>query len=224
MSAFSRQLMVSLTCMILSVGAEAQSADVTGRFLSSIKGKCVSFPYELKSTSPKRPSSLVTGSVKLQGTCYILTFGESSLYCDGVTEWLLDNEDKELEIVQASGEDVCDINVGSIMNPASIVGHLDRYFEKKSESVVTEGGQRLVRVDFVPIHLSGGALSISSLSVWLKDVESGPVIVRSVFQGNNGSRYEFSIPSMKKSAMLPLSVFRFDEKSLGKEWEICDLR
>lgn len=224
MITFARHIAVSAAVLFLSVGAVAQSAGISGRFLSSIQGKCVSFPYRLKVMSPRRSDVSVSGTVKFQGNCYILTFGESKMYCDGKTEWLLDEGSKELQITEALDEDVDNINEGSIMNPVSIVGHLDRYFKVKSESVVTEGGKALVRVNFVPIYLNSRALAISSLSVWFKDGGPGPVIVKSLFQCADGTRYEFSIPSMTRSATIPLQTFKFDEKTLGREWEVTDLR
>lgn len=210
--------------ILLTVNAAAQP--IWSRFLSSISGRCVSFPYEMTGRSSKHPAELVSvcGTVKFQGRCYILTFGESKMYCDGKTEWLLDEDSKELQITDAFDEDVDNINEGSLMNPASIVGHLDRYFLEKSVSSVTENGKALVRVEFVPKHQSGSVFAISSLTIWFKDGSPRPVIVRGLFQCANGTRYDFTIPSMTVSAPAPPQTFWFDEKSLGPGWVVSDMR
>ena len=106
------------------------------------------------------------------------------------------------------------------MDPALIIGELDKHFKVGTSVRVTESGKSLDKVELVPLT---GKLGIASLTVWFTTADI-PLIFKASVKANDGLVTEFAIPSMTFSSLKPISDFRFAERKSDSSWVVTDLR
>ena len=174
------------------------------RFVSSLTGKCLEFPYTC-AFSGSKGSYTMSGDVKLQGDSYVISAANYNIYCDGHSLWEQDEDNMEVVISPAeiaSGDNAA-------VNPVSLLKSFDTQYDAKSVSQVVEGGK---------------SLQIASMTCWFSEKTASPIIVKAVIKFADGSVSNFSFPSMKLTGKLPAQTFRLDENSLKSDWIVTDTR
>lgn len=218
-----RHIIISLALFIAG-GSVSYAQSVWQRFSDAVSVYDVSFAYSFSMKS----KAVITGAgtADVQGNMFAVSGNGLEIFCDGVSRWTVDKSAEEVVIESVEG----DMSASVSGNPALLVIALDKYFDAKSSSGLTENGRKQVKVNFVPrndmsLGLVSGmkSSSLSSLSVWFSD-ESRPVIVKATAQMKDGSDIDFKISSMKFSEKKPVSFFRFNDSLLSSSWVITDLR
>ncbi|MGM9742410.1 MAG: outer membrane lipoprotein carrier protein LolA [Candidatus Cryptobacteroides sp.] len=201
--------LISVLSLFACLQAEGQ--DIIKRFSEAVASHCVEVAYSYDAVSGVAVSG--TGTLRLQGSSFLMKGDGLEIWCDGVTRWTLDREAGEM-VVESVEDNVAGV---AAADPAVILTSLDTHFTIGSVTKVSGG---LTKVDFNP---ESGVLGISSLSVWLADGEA-PVLSRAVMVLGDGTRTELSFSSMKYLAKVSPEEFSFDMKTAGKSWVITDLR
>lgn len=212
LDAMFRKIAVVLAAAAVTANASAQTA--VQKFAASMSGKCVKFHYSFV-TASKVPVK-GEGDARVQGNSFVTTFGGVSIYCDGVTRWTADNEAREVIVEPVNDGSGLSVSI----DPAVIVGDVDRHFRVTSSVRVSEGGMALEKVSLLPLDSSMG---ISGMTIWFT-ASSAPVPVKASVKAKDGTVTDFTIPSMAFSAEMPMSSFRFGDKSGDASWVVTDLR
>ena len=71
---------------VLTGFVNAGAQPVWMRFVSSLTGKCLEFPYTC-AFSGSKGSYTMSGDVKLQGDSYVISAANYNIYCDGHSLW-----------------------------------------------------------------------------------------------------------------------------------------
>ena len=172
---------MAMAALAVAFNVSAQTA--VQRFSAAVSGKCVKFPYSFvtKSQVPVKG----TGEVTVQGNAFVTAFGNIEIYCDGVTRWTADEDSRELVIESVDNGSGMAVS----MDPALIIGELDKHFKIGTSVRVTESGKSLDKVELVPLT---GKLGISSLTVWFTTADI-PLIFKASVKANDGLVTEFAI-------------------------------
>lgn len=205
--------------LVLTGFVNAGAQPVWTRFVSSLTGKCLEFPYTC-AFSGSKGSYTMSGDVKLQGDSYVISAANYNIYCDGHSLWEQDEDNMEVVISPAeiaSGDNAA-------VNPVSLLKSFDTQYDAKSVSQVVEGGKSLVKVVFVPKSATKSVLQIASMTCWFSEKTASPIFVKAVIKFADGSVSNFSFPSMKLTEKLPVRTFRLDENSLKSDWIVTDTR
>lgn len=182
----------------MPVAAFSQTQDAYKAFCAKLSASRTSFSYTYK-VEGKLPLT-GSGSVVLQGNSFVLKGDGLDVFCDSHTRWTVDRSAKEAYAEPADSD--------YSANPALLVGSLDKNFKIASASPLT----------LVPAASGTGIKSVV-LSF------SGQKLTQLRLTSSDGTSTTILISALNHSPeSSDLSVFSFDEKTLGKEYVITDLR
>lgn len=201
-----------ISVLVLLVSVQAGGQDIMKRFSDAVASRCVDVTYSYNAISGVEVSG--SGTLRLQGSSFLMKGDGLEIWCDGETRWTLDREAGEM-VVESVGDNVAGV---AAADPAVILSSLDTHFTIDSVTKVSGG---CTKVDFNP---ESGVLGISTLSVWLAEGEEAPVLARAVMVLGDGTKTELSFSSMKYSTRVSPEEFSFDMKTAGTNWVITDLR
>lgn len=186
----------------VSVAAFAQG-DSLDKLLAAISEESASFDYSFASSGQVKMTG--SGKVKVQNKSYYLSGNGLEIWSDGESIWTLDRSAKEMII-----ESTADSGVG-VANPAQFLSVADEAFNRQ---LVTSS-----MVVLVPKDRS----EIKQIKLYMNE-SARPVLTKVSVTVTDGTVTDFTIKNMKYSKKESNDTFKFDEKTLSKDYLVTDLR
>jgi outer membrane lipoprotein carrier protein len=185
--------------------------DAVSAKFKTFKSITAKFNLKIENAAGKQEGSK-SGTVNMKGTKYRINVTGQDMYCDGNNTWTYDKSSNEVQITKFE-------NSTSTVTPQKMFTNFyDKDFLYKLNGNVKEGQKMVQEVELTPfdkskpffkvlLHIDKATKTITSTKVFEK----------------NGNRYTYTVTNMKTNAVLPDSMFVFDEKKYPKV-EIVDLR
>ena len=205
--------LTALSVALLSVWQvlSAQVSDVYAAFVGNISDARLCFSYSFTGGFETKVTG--KGEATVQDDCFLLDGNGLRIYCDGKTASTLDPAAKEV-IIESLEEDS-----GNYINPAQLLGTVDKVFRCKSQTPVSYAGHNAVKVILEPRR---NPSEVSRITLYLS--RDGKAAYGLSMSESDGSSTDFFIPSFKILPRGPVSDFRLDTSSLGSGYIITDLR
>jgi outer membrane lipoprotein carrier protein len=185
--------------------------DVVSSKFKTYKSPQAVFSYRVEKAQGK-PRSSKKGTVIMKGNKYKVTMDGMEIYSDGRTTW---NFDRSANEVTVNSVDVS----GNAMTPQKLLTNFyDKDFYYKYNGEKKEGGKAVQEIELTPTDKNK-----SFHKVYLLVNKATSTISSAKFLEKSGSRYVYSITSLKGSASVKDSDFTFD-KSKHPGVEVVDLR
>lgn len=197
---------------VLSAKSKTLSA-----FVDKVSVSLVSFDYSF--TMPTKKAKMTgNGSVKVQGTSFIVDGNGLEIWCDGKTRWTIDRISEEALV-----ESVDDSYDSYATNPALMIASIDNAFREESFGSSKFGG-KVVDASVLTLANKGkGSMDIAGLKLFFKSGTT--ILIGAEVTLNDGSVSEFTITNLKfEGAGKTKESFRFDEKTLDSSYVVTDLR
>jgi len=215
--------MKQIFTFLLSLGISAISLAQTGsqdakKVLDGVSEKFktfktvnASFSYKVENAAGK---NLFTkkGTVWMKGTKYRVSFSGQEIFCDGKTVW---NYDKAANEVTISSLDAS----GSTLSPQKLFTNFyDKDFTYFLKGEKKEGGKTLQEIEMTPTDKSK---AFSKVNVMVD--KTAKTIYSTKVTEKAGSKYSYTVTTMKSNATIADSQFVFDKKKYPGVEEV-DLR
>ena len=187
-------------------------------FVSKVSSSLVSFEYSF-SCQVNGTKMTGEGDVLLQDDCFKVVGNGLDIRCDGKTRWTLDTfaEEAVIEPVDAGSED------GFAVNPALLVSAVDKAFNEISFGTSKFGGVVVDVSVLAPQEKSKSSSDIARLKLYFKkgtQILSGAEVTL-----NDGTVSTFTLKNFRFSDKLKeKDSFRINEKTLGSDYVVTDLR
>ncbi len=186
-------------------------------FVSKVSASLVSFDYSF-SMPTKKATMTGSGSVKVQGTAFVVDGNGLEIWCDGRTRWTIDRISEEALV-----ESVDDSYDSYATNPALMIASIDNAFREESFGNSKFGGKVVEASVLSPVNRGKGSMDISGLKLFFKSGTT--TLVGAEVALNDGSVSNFTITNLKfEDAGKSKESFRFNEKTLDSSYVITDLR
>ena len=197
---------------VLSAKSKTLSA-----FVDKVSVSLVSFDYSF--TMPTKKARMTgNGSVKVQGTSFIVDGNGLEIWCDGKTRWTIDRISEEALV-----ESVDDSYDSYATNPALMIASIDNAFREESFGSSKFGGKVVDASVLTPANKGKGSMDIAGLKLFFKSGTT--ILIGAEVTLNDGSVSEFTITNLKfEGAGKTKESFRFDEKTLDSSYVVTDLR
>lgn len=197
---------------VLSAKSKTLSA-----FVDKVSVSLVSFDYSF--TMPTKKAKMTgNGSVKVQGTSFIVDGNGLEIWCDGKTRWTIDRISEEALV-----ESVDDSYDSYATNPALMIASIDNAFREESFGSSKFGGKVVDASVLTPANKGKGSMDIAGLKLFFKSGTT--ILIGAEVTLNDGSVSEFTITNLKfEGAEKTKESFRFDEKTLDSSYVVTDLR
>lgn len=185
--------------------------DAVSSKFKTYKSPQASFTYKVESAQGKALSTK-KGSVVMKGNKYKVTMDGMEIYSDGKTTWSYDKSANEVTVnsVDASG---------NAMTPQKLLTNFyDKDFYYKYNGEKKNGSSVVQEIELTPTDKNK-----SFHKVYLTVNKATSTISSARFLEKTGSRYVYSITSLKGTATVKDSDFAFD-KSKHPGVEVVDLR
>ena len=186
-------------------------------FVSKVSASLVSFDYSF--TMPSKKAKMTgNGSVKVQGTSFIVDGNGLEIWCDGVTRWTIDRISEEALV-----ESVDESYDSYATNPALMIASIDNAFREVSFGSSKFRGTVVDTSVLSPVHKGKGSMDIAGLKLFFKSGTT--TLTGAEVTLNDGSVSDFTITNLKfVEAGKSKESFRFDEKTLDSSYVVTDLR
>lgn len=186
-------------------------------FVGKVSASLVSFDYSF--TMPTKKARMTgSGSVKVQGTSFIVDGNGLEIWCDGNTRWTIDRVSEEALV-----EAVDDSFDSYATNPALMIASIDNAFQEISFGSSRFGGKAVDASVLSPVRKGRGSMDIAGLKLFFKSGTA--TLVGAEVTLNDGSVSDFTITNLKfEEAGKSKESFRFDEKTLDSSYVVTDLR
>jgi len=170
-----------------------------------------SFSYKVENAAGKNLSTK-KGTVWMKGTKYRVSFSGQEIFCDGKTVW---NYDKAANEVTVSNLDAS----GSTLSPQKLFTNFyDKDFTYFLKGEKKEGGKTLQEIEMTPTDKSKAFSKVNVLvDKTAKTIYSTKVTEKA------GSKYSYTVTTMKSNATIADSQFIFDKAKYPGVEEV-DLR
>ena len=186
--------------------------ELLGKFVAAVSSSSVSFSYSYRIDDGKSEIR-GDGTVKMQGSAYMVSGNGLEVYCDGETRWTVDRESREA-VIESYDPAQPDYTV----NPAVLLMHFDKAFTLQDSSVLDDGS--------VECHLepAGDGVDMRNLTMVLS--ADGSRIIRAGFVTGVRTSAEFDISSFATGPAAPdtADTYSFDVSSLDSSYIVTDLR
>lgn len=169
------------------------------------------FTYKVENASGKALSTK-TGTLLMKGTKYKVSFGGQEIFCDGKTVWNYDKNSNEVTIsnLDASG--------GMITPQKLFTNFYDKDFLYKLNEEKKVSGKTVQEIEMTPTDKSK-----PFHKVYVQVDKAAKTIYSTKVMENGGSRYTYTVSSMKTNVTLADNSFVFN-KSKYPGVEEVDLR
>ena len=185
--------------------------DAVSSKFKTYKSAQASFTYQVENAQGKALSTK-KGTVVMKGNKYKVTMDGMEIYSDGRTTW---NYDKSANEVTVNSVDAS----GTAMTPQKLLTDFyDKDFYYKYNGEKKSGGATVQEIELTPTDKNK-----SFHKVYLLVNKATSTISSAKFLEKTGSRYTYSINSLKPNASAKDSDFTFD-KSKHPGVEVVDLR
>ncbi len=186
-------------------------------FVSKVSVSLVSFDYSF--TMPTKKTKMTgNGSVKVQGTSFIVDGNGLEIWCDGKTRWTIDRVSEEALV-----ESVDDSYDSYATNPALMIASIDNAFREESFGSSKFLGKAADMSVLSPVHKGRGSMDIAGLRLFFKSGTT--TLTGAEVTLNDGSVSNFTITNLKfEEPGKSKESFRFNEKTLDSSYVVTDLR
>lgn len=182
--------------------------DALDRFVGNAQRGRLSFDYSFTSSGDARMTG--SGNAVIQGAAYIIKGNGLEIYSDGRTVASIDRESREVVL------EALDQEGGSYLNPAAIVGSLDRSFKRKSCVKTEYSGKQAYKYVLEPVQTA----DLESVTLYVSP--SGSAVYMMSVADVNGCVTTLFFSNFQ---ILTLADIRIpDLQSLGSDYIITDLR
>lgn len=202
---------------VLSV-AQTKSDPAAKAILDAVSAKFktfttveASFSYKVENAAGKALSSK-TGSIKMKGTKYRVSFSGQEIFCNGTTVWNYDKAANEVTISNL------DASSGMITPQKLFTNFYDKDFLYLLNGEKKVGNKTIQEIEMTPVDKSK-----PFHKVYVQVDKAAKTIYSTKVLENAGNRYSYTVTTMKTNSPLADNVFTFDKKKYPGVEEV-DLR
>jgi outer membrane lipoprotein carrier protein len=185
--------------------------DAVSAKFKSFKTVNATFTYKVENAAGKSLSTK-KGTVWMKGTKYRVSFSGQEIFCDGVTVW---NYDKNANEVTISNLDAAS---GSITPQKLFTNFYDKDFTYKLNGEKKEGSKTLQDIEMIPTDKTKPFKKVNVLVN-----KNAKTIYSTKVQENSGSKYSYTVNTLKSNTTIADSQFVFDKTKYPGVEEV-DLR
>jgi len=213
---------IHLTGVLLAItilaSAQAKNDPAAKAILDAVSTKFktfstveATFSYKVENASGKALSTK-TGSIKMKGTKYRVSFSGQEIFCNGVTIWNYDKAANEVTISKL------DASSGMITPQKLFTNFYDKDFLYMLNGEKKIGNKTLQEIEMTPVDKSK-----PFHKVYVQVDKSAKTIYSTKVLENAGNRYTYTISTMKTNVALADNIFVFDKTKYPGVEEV-DLR
>jgi outer membrane lipoprotein-sorting protein len=169
------------------------------------------FSYKVENGESKVLSNK-TGSIKLKGTKYIVSFSGQEIFCDGITVWNYDKSANEVTISKL------DASSGMITPQKLFTNFYDKDFLYMLNGEKKQGDKTLQEIEMTPVDKSK-----LFHKVYVQVDKASKTIYSTKVLENAGNKYTYTVSTMQTNKPLADNLFVFDKKKYPGVEEV-DLR
>ena len=215
-----KNVYLSAVLSLLSVLAVAQtkSDPAAKAILDAVSAKFktfttveATFSYKVENAAGKALSSK-TGSIKMKGTKYRVSFSGQEIFCNGTTVWNYDKAANEVTISNL------DASSGMITPQKLFTNFYDKDFLYLLNGEKKVGNKTIQEIEMTPVDKSK-----PFHKVYVQVDKTAKTIYSTKVLENAGNRYSYTVTTMKTNSPLADNVFSFDKKKYPGVEEV-DLR
>ena len=185
--------------------------DAVSAKFKSFKTVNSTFTYKVENAAGKALSTK-KGTVTMKGTKYRISFSGQEVFCDGKTVWSYDKAANEVTIsnLDASG--------GTITPQKLFTDFYDKDFTYFLKGEKKEAGKTLQEIEMTPTDKNK---PFSKVNVLVD--KTAKTIYSTRVTEKTGSKYSYTVNTLKSNATVPDTQFNFDKKKYPGVEEV-DLR
>ena len=215
-----KNVYLSAVLSLLSVLAVAQtkSDPAAKAILDAVSAKFktfttveATFSYKVENAAGKALSNK-TGSIKMKGTKYRVSFSGQEIFCNGTTVWNYDKAANEVTISNL------DASSGMITPQKLFTNFYDKDFLYLLNGEKKVGNKTIQEIEMTPVDKSK-----PFHKVYVQVDKAAKTIYSTKVLENAGNRYSYTVTTMKTNSPLADNVFSFDKKKYPGVEEV-DLR
>jgi len=202
----------------LSATAQAKNDPAAKAILDAVSTKFktfttvqAGFTYKVENAAGKVMSTK-KGTILMKGTKYRVSFGGQEIFCNGTTIWNYDKAANEVTISKL------DASSGMITPQKLFTNFYDKDFLYMLNGEKKLGGKTIQEIEMTPVDKSK-----PFHKVYLQVDKAAKTIYSTKVLENGGTRYSYTVSSMKTNAALADGQFVFDKSKYPGVEEI-DLR
>jgi len=211
-----KNFLVIFFCMSLSF-LWAQSDPKATNIMNTSKQKfgalkdiSSSFKYSLENKNLKEGNLSRTGTIKMKGKKYRISFSEQEVICDAINIWVIMKSEKEVNISQYDPEESLSID------------RLYKIYETETKARFDKdeiiGGNTYNKISLFALNKS---TDYSRVELWVNKKNS--FIERAAIFQKNGAIIRYELTNLKTDAGIPDTEFVFSKAS-WPGYEVIDLR
>jgi outer membrane lipoprotein-sorting protein len=211
-------LLIFLAVSFTASNAQVKNDPAAKTILDSVSKKFktfttvdATFSYKVESAAGKVLSNK-TGSIKLKGTKYRVSFNGQEIFCDGKTVWNYDKAANEVTISKMESSS------GMITPQKLFTNFYDKDFLYILNGEKKVGNKTLQEIEMTPVDKSK-----PFHKVYVQVDKTAQTIYSTKVLENAGNRYTYTISTMKTNKVIADNVFVFDKTKYPGVEEI-DLR
>ncbi len=209
---------IILTGITMVAAAQAKNDPAAKAILDGVSAKFktfttvqATFSYKVENAAGKALSNK-TGSIKMKGTKYRVSFGGQELFCNGTTVWNYDKAANEVTISNL------DASSGMITPQKLFTNFYDKDFLYMLNGEKKVGTKTLQEIEMTPVDKSK-----PFHKVYVQVDKGAKTIYSTKVLENAGNRYTYTVSTMTTNKPLADNIFVFD-KSKYPGVEEVDLR
>jgi len=197
----------------LNAQHEAKAASVMNssrQKFNGFKDVSANFKYTLENKNLKNGNITKSGSIKMKGKKYRISFSEQEVICDGINIWVIMKPEKEVSISDFDPDESLSID------------RLYKIFENETKARYdkeeTISGVIFHKVSMFSINKNS---DFTRVEVWIN--KKTEIIERAVIAQRNGAFIKYELSNLKTDAGIQDTDFVFNKASYAG-YEIIDLR
>lgn len=204
MKGFLLVICLSLTGMV--AGAQGKNDPAAKAILDGVSTKFktfttvdAGFSYKVENAAGKSLSNK-TGSIKLKGTKYRVSFNGQEIFCDGKTVWNYDKGANEVTISNIESSS------GTITPQKLFTNFYDKDFLYTLNGETKSGNKTLQEIEMTPTDKSK-----PFHKVYVQIDKNAKTIYSTKVLENAGNRYTYTVSTMKTNQAIADNTFTFDK-------------
>jgi outer membrane lipoprotein-sorting protein len=213
-----KNLFLFFACVILgAIGVNGQNDPKAVEIMSSsrqkynsLKDMTTSFKYTLENKSLKNGNTSRTGTMKIKGKKYRVSFSEQEVICDGATIWMVMKPEKEINITEFDPEESLSLD------------RMYKIYEKETKSRYdkeeTIGASVYHKMSLFSLNKNS---DYTRVEVWVN--KKSLMLERALIFQRNGALVRYELSNIKTDTGILDSEFVFNKASYPG-FEIVDLR
>lgn len=211
-------LFSALSLMSVMALAQTKSDPAAKAILDAVSAKFktfttvdAAFSYKVENASGKALSTK-SGTIKMKGTKYRVSFSGQEIFCNGTTVWNYDKAANEVTISKL------DASSGMITPQKLFTNFYDKDFLYMLNGEKKIGSKTVQEIEMTPVDKSK-----PFHKVYVLVDKAAKTIYSTKVLENAGNRYSYTVTTMKTNSPLADNIFTFD-KSKYPGVEEVDLR